>query len=167
MSNTQEDLKSAFAGESQANRRYLFFADKAGKEGHPQIARLFRAAAEAETVLARNHLEAMGGIKSTRDNLGVAVEGEYYEFTKMYPDFIEQAKAEGNEKAEISFNWANKVEKIHHGLYQKALKALDEGELLKDEPYFVCQGCGYTVGGEAPEKCPVCGAPRKMFKQVE
>ena len=167
MSNTQENLKSAFAGESQANRRYLFFADKADGEGQPQVAKLFRAVAEAETVHARNHLEAIGGIKSTKDNLGAAIEGEYYEFTKMYPDFIEQAKAEGNEKAEISFNWANKVEKIHHGLYQKALKALDEGGELKDEPYFVCQGCGYTVGGEAPEKCPICGAPRKMFKRVE
>ena len=167
MSNTQENLKSAFAGESQANRRYLFFADRADEEGHPVIARLFRAVAEAETVHARNHLKTMGGIKSTRDNLEAATEGEYYEFTRMYPGFIEQAKAEANQDAEISFNWANKVEKIHHGLYQKAREALDEGEPLKDEPYFVCQGCGYTAGGEAPEKCPVCGAPRKMFKRVE
>ena len=167
MSDTQKNLGSAFAGESQANRRYLFFADRADEEGHPVIARLFRAVAEAETVHARNHLKTMGGIKSTRDNLEVAIEGEYYEFTRMYPGFIEQAKAEANQDAEISFNWANKVEKIHHGLYQKARKALDEGEPLKDEPYFVCQGCGYTVGGEAPEKCPVCGAPRKMFKRVE
>ena len=167
MSDTQKNLGSAFAGESQANRRYLFFADKADEEGHPVIARLFRAVAEAETVHACNHLKTMGGIKSTRDNLEAATEGEYYEFTRMYPGFIEQAKAEANQDAEISFNWANKVEKIHHGLYQKARKALDEGEPLKDEPYFVCQGCGYTVGGEAPEKCPVCGAPRKMFKRVE
>ncbi len=167
MSDTQKNLGSAFAGESQANRRYLFFADRADEEGHPVIARLFRAVAEAETVHARNHLKTMGGIKSTRDNLEVAIEGEYYEFTRMYPGFIEQAKAEANQDAEISFNLANKVEKIHHGLYQKARKALDEGEPLKDEPYFVCQGCGYTVGGEAPEKCPVCGAPRKMFTRVE
>jgi rubrerythrin len=167
MNNTQENLKTAFAGESQANRRYLFFADKAEKEGHPQIARLFRAVAEAETVHARNHLEVMGGIRSTRDNLGAAIEGENYEFTKMYPGFIEQAKAEGNDKAQVSFDYANKVEKIHHGLYQKTLKALEVGQSLRDEPYFVCQGCGYTVAGEAPERCPICGAPRKMFKQVE
>ncbi len=167
MSNTQENLQDAFAGESQANRRYLFFADKAEKEGHPQTARLFRAAAEAETVHARNHLEVLGGIKSTGENLEAGIGGEHYEFTQMYPGFIEQAKAENNEKAEISFTWANKVEKIHHGLYQAALKALEAGGKLKDEPYFICQNCGYTVGGEAPEKCPVCGVPRRKFKRVD
>jgi len=109
----------------------------------------------------------MGGIRSTRDNLGVAVEGEHHEFTEMYPSFIEQARAEGNDKAQVSFDYANKVEKIHHGLYQKALKALEAGQKLKDEPYFVCQVCGNTVAGEAPERCPICGAPRKMFKRVE
>ena len=165
MGNTQENLQEAFAGESQANRRYLFFADKAETEGHPEVARLFRATAEAETVHARNHLEVMGGIGATKDNLGAAISGEHYEFTKMYPDFIEQAKAEGNEGAEISFTYANKVEKIHHGLYQKALEALNSAQKLKDEPYFVCQGCGYTVGSEAPEKCPICGAPRSKFKR--
>jgi len=167
MTDTQENLKDAFAGESQANRRYLFFAQRTEKEGHPQVARLFRAVAEAETVHARNHLGVMGGIKSTRDNLGAAIEGELHEFTEMYPGFIEQAKAEGNDRAQVSFDYANKVEKIHHGLYQKALKSLEAGQKLKDEPYFVCQGCGNTVAGEALEKCPICGAPRKMFKRVE
>ena len=167
MSNTQENLQSAFAGESQANRRYLFFAEKAEKEGHPQIARLFRAAAEAETVHARNHLKVMDGIGSTKDNLQEAVSGEGYEFREMYPGFIEQAKAENNERAEISFTHANAVEKIHYNLYQKALEAVKGGKGLKDEPYFVCQVCGNTVAGEAPEKCPVCGAPRSMFKRVE
>jgi len=162
-----ENLETAFAGESQANRKYLFFAEKADKEGQPQIARLFRAAAESETVHARNHLNSMGGIGSTKDNLQAAVEGEHYEFTQMYPGFIEQAKAEKNQGAETSFDWANKVEKIHHRLYQKALEDLEAGKEIKDEPYFVCQGCGYTVAGEAPEKCPVCGAPRSMFKRVE
>ena len=109
----------------------------------------------------------MDGIKSTKANLEEAVSGENYEFTKMYPGFIEQAKAEGNQKAETTFDWANKVEKIHHGLYQRALTALEAGEKLKDELYLICQGCGYTVGGEAPEKCPICGAPRSMFKRVE
>ena len=167
MGDTQKNLEDAFAGESQANRRYLFFADKAEKEGYPQVARLFRAAAEAETVHARNHLEAMDGIGPTTDNLRAAADGENYEFTQMYPGFIEQAKSENNERAETTFNWANKVEEIHHGLYQEALKALETGQKLKDEPYFVCQGCGYTVGGEAPERCPVCGAPRSKFKRVE
>ncbi len=167
MGDTQKNLEDAFAGESQANRRYLFSAEKAEEERHSDIARLFRAVAEAETVHARNHLKVMGGIKSTKDNLESAIGGEHYEFTRMYPDFIEQAKVENNTDAEISFDWANKVEKIHHMLYQKALNALEAGQKLKDEPYFVCQGCGYTVGGEAPEKCPVCGAPRSMFKRVE
>ncbi|MBA7667505.1 Rubrerythrin-2 [subsurface metagenome] len=167
MNHTQENLQTAFAGESQANRSYLFFADKAEKEGHPQIARLFRAAAESETVHARNHLRTMDGIKSTKENLEAAVKGELYEFTEMYPGFIEQAKADNNNDAEISFDWANKVEKIHHRLYQQAREDLEAGKQVKDEPYFVCQGCGYTVAGEAPEKCPVCGAPRSMFKCVE
>ena len=167
MSNTMENLEAAFAGESQANRKYLFFAEKADKEGNPQIARLFRAAAESETVHARNHLKSMGGIGSTRDNLQEAAKGELYEFTEMYPGFIEQAKAEKNQGAETSFDWANKVEKIHHGLYQKTLEKFEAGKEMKAEPYFVCQGCGYTVAGEAPEKCPVCGAPRSMFKRVE
>lgn len=167
MTRTEENLQAAFTGESQANRKYLFFAEHADSEGHPQIARLFRAAAESETVHARNHLKTMGGIKSTKENLVVAADGELYEFTKMYPGFIEQAKADNNSDAEISFDWANKVEKIHHRLYQQARQDLEAGKQLKDEPYFVCQGCGYAVAGEAPEKCPVCGAPRSMFKPVK
>ncbi len=166
MSDTEKNLQAAFAGESQANRRYLFFAEKAEGEGYPRIARLFRAAAEAETVHARNHLEVMG-IGSTRDNLEEAAGGENYEFTKMYPAFIEQAKAENNSRAEIGFTHASAVEKIHHGLYQEALKALEAGQSLEDGPYFVCQFCGNTVLGEAPEKCPICGAPRSKFKRVE
>ncbi len=167
MSSTEENLQSAFAGESQANRRYLFFADKAEKEGYPQVARLFRAAAEAETIHARNHFAAMDGVGSTRDNLMAGAIGEHYEFTRMYPPFIEQAEAENNERAEISFTFANKVEKIHHGLYQEALKALEAGQRIKDEPYFICPVCGYTVAGEAPENCPVCGTPGSRFKRVE
>ncbi len=167
MSNTQQNLESAFAGESQANRKYLFFADKAEDEGHPRIARLFRAAAESETVHARAHLRVLGGIGSTGDNLKAAIGGENYEFTEMYPGFIEQAKAENNIKAETSFTNANKVEKIHHRLYQQALSALEEDNQLEDGPYFVCQVCGNTVLGEAPDKCPICGAPGSEFKRVE
>jgi len=167
MSSTEKNLQEAFAGESQANRRYLFFADKAEKEGYPQVARLFRAAAEAETVHAYNHLEVMSGIGPTRDNLKTAADGEHHEFTEMYPGFIAQAKVDNNQRAEISFTHANVVEKIHHGHFEEVLKALEAGEQLKDEPYFVCQFCGNTVAGEAPEKCPVCGAPRSKFKRVE
>ena len=167
MSKTQDNLQEAFAGESQASRRYLYFAEKADSEGLPQIARLFRAASEAETVHARNHLRAMDGIGATGDNLKESIGGESYEFTEMYPGFIEQAKAENNEKAEITFSYANKVEKVHHGLYRKALELLEGGKEAKDEPYFVCPVCGYTVAGEAPEKCPVCGTPGSKFKRVE
>jgi len=167
MSNTEENLQSAFAGESQANRRYLFFADKAEKEGYPQVARLFRAAAEAETIHARNHFAAMDGIGSTRDNLMAGAIGEHYEFTRIYPPFIEQAESEDNERARISFEYANEVEQIHHKHFEVAIKAFDAGQQLKDEPYFVCQVCGNTVAGEAPEKCPICGAPASKFKRVE
>ena len=165
---TEKNLQEAFAGESQANRRYLFFAEKAEKEGHPQIARLFRAAAEAETVHARSHFNAMGGIGSTKENLLAGVTGEHYEFTRMYPPFIEQAEAENNRKAQRSFENANEVEEIHHTQFQKALKDLETGQQLKDEPYFVCQYCGNTVAVEAPSgECPVCGASPHQFKQVE
>jgi len=167
MGNTNENLQAAFAGESQANRKYLFFADKADSEGQKQIARLFRAAAEAETVHARNHLTVLGGIETTKDNLQTAIGGENYEFTQMYPDFIKQAQAESNKQAERSFDLANKVEQIHHSLYQKASQALESGAALEDKPYFVCQVCGNTVQGEAPETCPICGAPRSKFKRVE
>ena len=164
---TEKNLQEAFAGESQANRRYLFFAEKAEKEGHPQVARLFRAAAEAETVHARNHFNAMDGVGSTKDNLRAAVIGEHYEFTRMYPPFIDEAEAEGNKRAQRSFEWANEVEQIHHGLFEQALKAFEAGQELKEEALFICPVCGYTVSGEAPEKCPVCGAPRDRFKRVE
>ena len=167
MSSTQENLQAAFAGESQANRHYLFFAEQADEAGHKQIARLFRAAAEAETVHARNHLSVMGGINSTKENLEAAAKGENYEFMEMYPAFIKEAKSENNESAERSFDLANKVEKIHHGLFQKATRSLESGESLTDKPYFICQICGNTVEGEAPEKCPICGAPRSKFKRTE
>ena len=167
MGNTNDNLQAAFAGESQANRKYLFFAEKADKEGLKQIARLFRAAAEAETVHARNHLNVLGGIGSSKENLQVAISGENHEFTEMYPEFIEQAQAEGNKGAVSSFNLANKVEQIHHGLYQEAAQALESGASFEDKPYFVCQICGNTVLGEAPERCPICGAPKSMFKQAE
>lgn len=164
---TDGNLQEAFAGESQANRKYLFFAEKAEKEGYPQAARLFRAAAEAETVHARNHLNAMNGIGTTEKNLAAAAEGEHHEFTSMYPPFIEEAEKEGNTKAKRSFEYANEVEKVHHGHFEASLKAVKESAEMKEEPYYVCQVCGYTAAGEAPERCPVCGAPARSFKKID
>ncbi len=167
MVDSKDNLKEAFAGESQANRKYTFFAEKADATGNKQIARLFRAVAEAETVHARNHLKVLGDIKSDKENLGAAIGGEYYEFTSMYPDFIEEAKAENNKEAVGSFNLANKVEQIHHKLFQSALKNLENGREFKDAPYYVCQVCGNTVEGEAPDRCPICGSTRDKFKKIE
>jgi rubrerythrin len=164
---TVQNLEAAFAGESQANRKYLFFAEKAEQEGHRQIARFFRAAAEAETVHARNHFRVMGGIKSTAENMRAAIDGENHEFTKMYPGFIKQAEAEGQKDASTSFELANKVEQIHHGLLQDFLKRLETGKAIELKPFYVCQYCGNTIEGEAPEKCLVCGAPKKAFKLIE
>jgi len=163
---TESNLQEAFAGESQANRRYLFFAEKADKEGYPQVARLFRAAADAETVHAKNHFNAMDGVGSTQENLMAAATGEHYEFTRMYPPFIDDAERENNTRALRSFEYANEVEQVHYGLFEAALKDVNEGTPIKDEPYYVCQVCGYTVSGEAPDKCPVCGSSIKAFKQI-
>ncbi len=167
MSNTKDNLQTAFAGESQANRKYLFFAEKAEQEGHKQIAKLFRAAADAETVHARNHLKVMQGIKSTGENLLAAKGGENYEFTEMYPAFMKQAQAEGEDKARDSFDLANKVEQIHHGLFDTALSKIEKGEAIDERPIYVCQVCGNTVEGIAPERCPICGASRRMFRLIE
>ena len=165
MSKTEKHLKEAFAGESQANRTYLAFAEKAEKEGYPQAARLFRAAAEAETVHAHNHLRALKGIGSTRENLQQAISGETYEFKSMYPEMIEAARSEGEKAAERSFQYAFEVEKIHAQLYEKLLGKL-EGQ-QEDYPYFVCPVCGYTAEKDAPDVCPVCGAKGSMFKKIE
>jgi len=165
MSKTEDALREAFAGESQANRKYLAFAAKADQEGFPQAARLFRAAADAETIHAHSHLRALKGVRSTRENLEEAVAGETHEFKSMYPGMIESARAEGNKEAERSFHFANEVEKVHAALYQKLLKSL--GESGETYPYYVCPVCGYTAEREAPETCPVCGAKGKMFRKIE
>jgi rubrerythrin len=166
MGKTMDNLKSAFAGESQANRKYLAFARKAEEEGLPQVAKLFRAAAEAETVHALNHLRIMGEIKGTKANLGSAVAGETFEFKSMYPGYIETAKKEENTQAAWSFDVANKVEKIHAGLYGQAEAALKEGKKLPEKDYYVCSVCGNTVQGSAPDKCPICGAAKSKFFKV-
>jgi rubrerythrin len=162
MSKTEKNLQEAFAGESRANRKYLAFAKKAEQEGYKQVAKLFRAAAEAETVHAHNHFRILGGIKSTRENLEAAINGESYEFQKMYPKMIEDVKAENNKGALQSFNYANEAEKIHAGLYKKALQNLGKNP---EVDYYICQVCGNTVEGEPPDKCPICGALKKSFKK--
>jgi rubrerythrin len=167
MGATKENLGFAFAGESQASRKYTYFAEKADQEGHKRVARLFRAAAEAETVHARNHLKVMQGIKSTKENLEAAIGGENHEFTEMYPEFIKTANTEGEKKAADSFDLANKVEKIHYDLYRDALGKLGKGGSTELKPFYVCQFCGNTVEGEAPDKCPICGMSKKMFKLIE
>ncbi len=164
MSQTIENLKAAFAGESQANRKYLAFAQKADEEGYPQIARLFRAAAHAETIHALNHLRALGEVKSTAENLQAAIGGENYEVVSMYPDFIKAAEEEGEKRALTSFTWAWEVEKVHEMLYRQALESLSKEMAQVD--YYVCPVCGYVHIGSAPERCPVCNTPGKRFELI-
>jgi rubrerythrin len=161
---SKENLKAAFTGESMANRTYLAFAKKADEEGYHQIAKLFRAAAAAETIHALNHFQRMGGIGTTMDNLKDAINGETYEFTKMYPEFIEEAKKEDDKRALWSFEVANKVEKIHAGLYEKALSEIGMNE---EVDYYVCNVCGYTMEGEPHGSCPICGASASRFDKIE
>jgi rubrerythrin len=167
MSESIKKLKEAFAGESQANRRYLAFAKKADDEGLTQVAKLFRAAAEAETVHAHNHLRIAGEIGMTVSNLDEAISGETHEFTHMYPEFLEIARREGNKQAEWSFNVANQVEKIHAGLFKKTQDTLRDNMELPNVDYYVCKVCGNTVEGAALETCPICSAPKAQFLKVD
>jgi rubrerythrin len=165
MTKSIDDLKAAFAGESQANRRYLAWAKKAQDEGYPQIAKLFRAVAAAETVHAHNHFRTLGEIKSTVENLQAAIAGEHYEVVTMYPDFMKDAEVEDQKKALNSFNLAWQVEKMHEVLYQKALDTI--GSEQPDTDYYVCPVCGYThPGSSAPERCPVCKTPGSRFERI-
>ena len=165
MSKTTDHLKEAFAGESQANRKYTSFAKKAEEEGYPKIAKLFRAAALAEAIHAANHLKALGGIGTTAENLKAAIEGESHEIVSMYPGMIADAEAEGDTKATRSFKWAYEVEKVHEALYRYALEHLEPG--VEAPEYYVCPFCGYTHEGKFEGKCPVCGAPAEKFLKVE
>jgi rubrerythrin len=165
MSKTMDDLAAAFAGESQARNKYLAFAEKADKEGYPQVARLFRAAAQAEFHHAQNHFKAMDGILGTSENLQAAIAGEHYEVVSMYPPFIKDAEAEGNKRALNSFEWAFKVEQEHEALYRAALEGLQQpaGEQYD---YYICPVCGHTHPRNAPDKCPVCGTLGSKFEKV-
>jgi rubrerythrin len=164
---TIDDLKEAFAGESQANRKYLAFAKKAEQDGFPQVARLFRAAAEAETVHAHSHFRVLGGVKDTVSNLEAALDGEGFEFMQMYPRFVKQAEREAAKPAVVSFRHAMAVEEVHHDLYKKALKAVQAGRDLPQEKISICPVCGYTVTGNAPGRCPVCSTEGKKFLEVK
>lgn len=166
MVKTLENLISAFAGESQANRRYLAFARKAEEEGYSQVAKLFRAAAEAETIHALNHLRIAGEVKSTVENVEAAIVGETFEYKKMYPEYVNVAKQERSQQAAWSFDVANRVEQVHAGLFSKAVQLLKEKKELAQVDYYVCSVCGNTVEGQPPEKCPICGAPKSSFFRV-
>ena len=161
-----ENLKAAFAGESQANRKYLAFAKKADADGYPQVAKLFRAAAEAETIHAHAHFKVLGGVGETASNLVDAIEGEGYEFREMYPKFLAEAEAEGNDAAVRSFRFALAVEEVHHGLYEKALESVKGGGDFPSTPIHVCPVCGNTFEGGTPDKCPVCNVPKEKFFEV-
>jgi len=164
---TAQNLKDAFAGESQANRRYLAFAKKAETDGFPQIARLFRAVAEAETVHALRHLRVMGGVKSTAENLQAAMSGEDHEVKSMYPGMISSAEAEGNKQALYSFSDAMTVEQEHFEYYGAALAAVKAGQDMAASDIHVCSVCGHTVLGDAPDQCPVCKAKKEKFMLVK
>ena len=164
MSETIKNLMDAFAGESQANRKYLAFAEKAEKDGFPRAAKMFKAAAMAETVHALAHFRTVGGVGSTEENLKAAAEGETFEFESMYPPMIEQAKAEGNEAAARSFEFANAAEQVHAALYKDVLAALEAG---KDSDFYVCKVCGNVHEGGPQDKCSICGAPSSAFEKAE
>jgi rubrerythrin len=165
MPNTNENLATAFAGESQANRKYLAFARQAEKEGLGQIAKLFRAAAEAETIHALAHFANMGGVGTTLQNLEVAVAGETYEYEEMYPPMVEQAKAEGH-KGKTMLGFANAAERVHARLFAQALDAMKAGKDLSQMEVFLCPFCGDIEFGVPPERCPICGAPGTKFQKV-
>ncbi len=165
MTKTMENLQEAFAGESQANRKYLAFAERADNEGFPQVARLFRAAAAAETVHAHNHLRAMGGIKTTAENLQAAIEGENYEAVSMYPPFLEEARRASESRAIRTFEYALAVEKVHEQLYRNAFENLGKEEGTFD--YYICPACGYTHERGAPDECPVCGVKGGKFLRIQ
>jgi rubrerythrin len=166
MSKTIDNLQTAFAGESQANRKYLAFAKKADQEGFPQIARLFRAAAAAETVHANNHFRAMNGVSGTAANLEAAISGENYEVVSMYPPMMAEADAEGDKRASLTFKYALAVEKIHEAFYRKAAEFFAQGKDMPETEYYVCPVCGNTHEGPMVGRCPVCNTPGERFEKL-
>ena len=167
MGDIRENLKAAFAGESQASRKYAAFALRADKEGFPNVARLFRAAAQAETVHARRDLEALGENKSTAENVQTAIDGETYETTEMYPSFLKGVDPEADKLAYKAFDYAMRIEADHARFYKEASAALKGGGDLPSRQMYVCPGCGYTHYDTAPDPCPICGAPKEAFMKIE
>lgn len=165
MPTTQENLAEAFAGESQANRKYLAFAKRAEKDGLPNVASLFRTAAEAETIHAHGHLAAMGGVATTAENLRAAIDGETYEYTKMYPPMLEQAETDGH-KAKRMFGYAVQAEEVHARLYKMALEAVERGEDLSETQFYLCPVCGHIELGKPSSACPICGAKAEKYVVV-
>jgi rubrerythrin len=164
---TSDNLAAAFSGESEAHQKYLVFAERAEKEGYPMVAKLFRAAADAEKIHARAHMRVMGTVEGTVENLQGAFDGETREYKEMYPGFISEAKAEGNEAALVSFQNAMAAEQVHASLYLEAMGAVKGGRDLKGGRLYVCSVCGNTVLDAIPEKCPVCDAAAEKFYEVE
>ena len=164
---TKKNLSQAFAGESQANRRYLAFAEKAQEEGLPGVARLFRAVAQSETIHALNHLKAAGVVKTTAENLAQAIEGEKSEYTGMYPMFMDQARRDADSDALNSFFWANEAEQTHDEFYVKALEAAKQGKDIELGELYICKVCGYTVEGNPPDVCPVCKKGKEFFIKAD
>ncbi|MBP7146682.1 MAG: rubrerythrin family protein [Acidobacteria bacterium] len=165
MPSSIDNLKEAFAGESQAHQKYRSFAARAEKDGFPNVARLFRTAAEAERIHADGHLKALDGVGSTADNLRAAVAGETHEATEMYPPMLQQAQAEGH-KARRMFGYAVEAEAVHAELYQRALEAVLRGQDLAETKFYLCPTCGHIEFGEPPESCPICGLNGSAFVQV-
>lgn len=162
MPDTKDNLKEAFAGESQAFQKYRAFAKKAEKDGFPNIARLFRTTAEAEKIHAEGHLGALDGIGSTAENLKAAIDGETHEFTEMYPPMLAQAETEGS-RAKRMFGFAVKAEEVHARLYRLALEAAEKGEDLSVSEFYLCPVCGHIEFGKPPEACPICNVKGDRF----
>jgi rubrerythrin len=162
MDETLHDLKEAFGGESQANQKYRAFAKRAEQDGFPNVARLFRTTAEAERIHAEGHLNALAGISGTADNLLAAIEGETYEYTKMYPPMLERAKAAGHKAARM-FQFAVAAEEIHARLYQAALEAVRQGRDLAETEFYLCPICGHIEFGKPETPCPICGAKPSAY----
>ncbi len=160
---TEDNLKTAFAGESQANRKYLAFSKKAESEGFPNIALMFKVIAEAETVHALNHLRVLKQVKGTKENLEAAKGGEHYEVAEMYPPMVDEAEKEGNKAAANTFRFALETEKVHRGLYDAAIKAASDGKDIEKKTYWVCPVCGYTGDEDPPDECPVCKTKKERF----
>jgi rubrerythrin len=164
---TMDHAAEAYAGESQANRKYAGFSEKAAAEGFPNVAKLFKAASEAEAIHARRLLFVLGAVDSTAENLKSSVEGETHEYTEMYPAFIDDAKKERQTEAETVFTHAMKAEQVHAGRYKAALEAVKEGKDIEVQAVYLCPVCGNIEYNNPPEKCPICGVPARMFRTVE